>query len=109
MMFWELLAIQIIATLVIDYTGAVDEMLTPLVRLITGSRIGHIGKPFNCSTCTTFWAGLIYLLLTHQFGFWSLVLTLVLACTTDITLALFLLMKDFIGEVVETIEKIFNL
>lgn len=108
-MILELLAIQIIATLVIDYTGAVDDMLTPLVRWITGSRVGTIGKPFSCSTCTCFWASLIYLLITGQFGWWSLVLTLVFACTTDLTLALFLLLKDAFGTLVETISKIFNL
>ena len=107
-MIFDLLAIQIFVTLLIDYTGAVDSMLTPLVRWITGSKIGHIGRPFNCSLCSSWWLMALYLLLTHQVTLWSLTLALALACTTDITLALFLLLKDGIGAVIECIENLFK-
>ena len=98
--------IQAIVTLLIDYTGVVDDMFTPIVRWITGSKVGEVGKPLSCSKCMTFWTCLAYLLAVHQFGFLSLLVTLVLACTTDLTLALFLLVKDGIGWVIEQIESI---
>ena len=106
-MILDLLAIQIIVTLIIYYTGAIDNMLTPIVKWITKSKVGHIGPPLGCSKCSMWWCGLAYLLITHQFGFWSLVLTLVLACTTDLTLALFLLLKDFVSAFIDTFTKYF--
>ena len=108
-MVLELLAIQIITTLLIDYTGVVDDMLSPIVRWVTGSRIGQIGKPLSCSLCSCWWASFIYLLVTHQLGLWSLVLALVFSCTTDITLALFHFTKDIVSRAVETISNFLGL
>lgn len=108
-MFWNLLLLQVLMTLLVDVTGVVDDMLTPVARWITGSKVGKIGKPFNCSTCMTFWTCLIYLIATGNVTLPYLCITMVLCCTTDITLALFYFLKDIIGGAVEAIENYFNL
>lgn len=105
----ELLLIQVLVTLLIDVTGATDDMLTPLVKKITGAKVGTIGKPFNCSTCMTFWTGLVWMLCTGTLTLGTLTFLVLLACTTDITLTLFHLVKDFITRMADAIYTYFGL
>ena len=105
----ELLLIQVLVTLLIDVTGAIEDMLTPLVKKLTGAKVGTIGKPFNCSTCMTFWTGLLYIVITGNFTLVNLTFLVLLACTTDITLTLFHLVKDFITRMADAIYTYFGL
>ena len=107
--FAGLLTIQVIMVLLIDVTGVVEDLLTPLVRWITGAKVGSIGRPLSCSLCMTFWTGVIWLLCTGHFGLVNLMLLLLLACTTNITLTLFHLVTDFVLKMVGTIYDFFNL
>ena len=107
--FEALLTIQVIMTMLIDVTGVVDHLFTPLAKRITGAKVGRIGPPLSCSLCMTFWTGLVWLLITGHFGLVNLMLLLLLACTTRITLSLFHLVTDFIEKMVGTIYDFFNL
>lgn len=109
MIYWILLLLQFICVCIIDVTGAVDDMLTPLVRKITGSRIGHIGKPFSCSMCMTFWTGVIYLLVAGAFTIPNLAYVLALAVMTQITYLLICMAKDLATKAIEVVYKIFNI
>lgn len=95
-----LLLIQFLAVFIIDYSGAVEELLTPLVKRLTGSRIGHIGKPFNCSLCTTFWVGLLYVLIAGL-GFEYVALVAALAAFTPVTFTAINFIKDLCFKVFE--------
>ena len=101
--------IQVLMTLLIDVTGVVEDMFTPIVKFLTGSRVGTVGKPFSCSLCCTVWTCLIYLIVVGAFNLPNLLITMVLACTTDITLALFHFTKDLIVGAIEAISNIFGL
>lgn len=96
----NLLLIQFLAVFIIDYSGAVDEMLTPIVKKLSGSRIGHIGKPFNCSLCTTFWVGLLYVLIAGL-PFWYIAVVAALAAFTPVTFTAINFVKDFCFKVFE--------
>ena len=98
--FIGLLIIQALCVFVIDYTGAVEELLTPLVKRLTGARIGTIGKPFNCSLCSTFWIGLIWLLIKGCFNLPYIGLVALLAALTPVTLDLIWFVRDFLQGVV---------
>lgn len=79
----------------IDYLGFVEE-LNPIFRKITGSKIGSIGKPFSCSTCMTFWLSLLYIIIAGQFSFVNVLICMVAALTTSVTLDLMHTAIDFV-------------
>lgn len=95
-----LLLIQALCVFVIDYTGAVEEMLTPIVKRLTGAKIGTIGKPFNCSLCSTFWLGLIWLLVKGSFTLPYIGFVAVLAALTPVTLDIIWFVRDFLQAIV---------
>lgn len=108
-MFWDLMLIQLSCVLVTDVAGAVEGILEPLVKKVTGARVGKLGKPFNCSLCQTFWLGLLYLILTHQLGIASFALLLAVSCTARVTLALYHLCEDFVLKMVDVLYDYFKL
>ncbi len=104
-----LLVIQFLAVFIIDYSGAVEDMLTPLVKRLTGSRIGHIGKPFSCSLCTTFWVGLLYIIIAGL-PFWQyMAVVAALAIATPVTFTAINFVKDLLFKVFEWLYTLFNL
>ena len=105
----ELLLVQVAVTLLIDVTGVVEDLLTPIAKKLTGAKVGQIGKPFSCSTCMTFWTGLVWLICTGTTSIGTIAYLLLLACTTDLTLLLFHLAKDFIGRMVDALYNYFGL
>lgn len=108
-MIGKLLLIQVICVLLVDVTGAVEDLLTPIVRWITGSRIGTVGKPLGCSLCLTHWTGLIWLLVTGNFTLAGYALVLLLSCLTPVTLSLYHLAVDMFNRMVEAVYNYFQL
>lgn len=108
-MIQNLILIQIICVLLVDVTGAVEDLITPIVRWLTGSRVGTVGKPWSCSLCCTTWTGLIYLLATGNFTLVNFTVLLLLACLTPVTLTLYHLVVDLFTRMVESIYNYFQL
>ncbi len=108
-MIQNLILIQIICVLLVDVTGVIDDMLTPIVRWLSGTKIGTIGKPFSCSLCMTFWTGLIFLLVTGNFTLVNFTLVILLACLTPVTLLVYHLVVDLFTRMVESIYNYFQL
>ncbi len=96
----EILLIQALCVFVTDYTGAVEEMLTPIVKRLTGAKIGTLGKPWNCSTCQTWWLGLIWLLVKGSFTLPYIGFVAVLAALTPVTLDIIWFVRDFLQAIV---------
>lgn len=96
-MVLNIFLIQFILVAAIDVLGFVDEGLTPLVKKLTGSKIWSIGKPFNCSTCLTWWTSLLYILFTGNFTLLNIGLCMAAALLTPITLDLIMFVKDLLG------------
>lgn len=93
--------IQFLCVFIIDYSGAVEDLLTPIVKRLTGARIGRIGKPFNCSLCSTLWTSLLYLIIAGlPFFEWIWVIAL-LCIMTPVTYAAINFVKDFCFKVFE--------
>lgn len=88
-----LVCIQFLVVFVLDYSGAVDELITPIVRRITGSRTGELGKPWNCSLCMTFWTGLIYLICAGTISIGWVAMVAWLAILTPVTLEMIWLVR----------------
>lgn len=84
-MIIDLFVIGLIAVLLIDIIGAIDEIYNAGLRLIFGSAKPYIrlGKPFSCSLCMTFWIGIIYLLIYGCFSLYMLLFVIVNAYLTS--------------------------
>lgn len=96
----NLLIIQFLLVFVLDYTDAVDELFTPLVKRLTGAKIGRLGKPWSCSTCMSVWLGLLYLLCVGHFTFPYLAFVAFLAAMTPVTLDIIWFVRDFLQTVI---------
>lgn len=100
----NLLFIQFIVVFIIDLSGFVDTMKVKLSSILTKGKIKSAEfrlRPFDCSLCTMFWVGLIFLLVTHQFTIPLIAYVCLLSVTTPIT-------KDLYYTIQELITKLFN-
>lgn len=95
-----LLLIQALCVFVIDYTGAVEELFTQLVKRLTGAKIGTLGKPWDCSLCMTIWLSLLWLLIKGSFTLPYIGLVALLAALTPVTLDIIWFVRDFLQAIV---------
>ena len=65
--FVNLLIITFLCVFVIDYSGFIGEIGQILTRWFKSPLPLRIPKPFSCSLCSSFWTGLIYLVITGNF------------------------------------------
>lgn len=107
-LFLDLLLIAFIAVIVIDYSGFIDSM-DDIIGKATGIKFFHIPKPLSCSFCSTFWAGIIYLLIVGHFNLLTIAYTLFLACLTPLINSSLHLFIDFLESVITGIYEYFNL
>ena len=106
----NLFLISVIWVLILDIAGFSEE-----IRKIAGKILGISPslaqnlslKPLTCSLCMTWWTGLIYLIITRNFTFIYLTLTLLFACFTTITKDLIFLVQDLITHIFSQISKHF--
>lgn len=90
-----LIIIQFLCVFVIDYSGFIEDGLTPLVKRITGSKVGTIGKPFSCSLCSTLWLSLLYIIIAGLPFFQYIWIVAVLCVLTPVTHLAINFIKDF--------------
>ena len=60
----ELLLITLMIVYIVDISGAIEEMVEPMLARILKVKRVKLKKPWSCSRCLTFWVGMIYLLVT---------------------------------------------
>ena len=104
-----LLIIQFLCVFVIDYSGFIDDGLTPLVRKLTGSKVGSIGKPLSCSLCSSLWIGIIYIIVAGL-PFWNYIwIVALLSILTPVTLIAINFVKDLLFKAFEVLYKVFGM
>lgn len=99
-MIIDLILIQLIIVYVIDLSGVIDSIKLFISKHLTKSKIVTTNfsiKPFDCSLCSTWWIGLIYLIICHSFTIPYIALVALLSFLTPISSNILLLMKDLIG------------
>ena len=102
----KILMIQIIMVMIIDISGFVEEMKIMLSKLLTRGKIATSNyniKPFFCSTCMTWWCGLIYLIIVNEVSIFTIAFTLFVACMSPITKDLYYMIYDTIEKIIRTI------
>lgn len=118
-MYIDLLLITIISVLLIDHTGFFRSMLDILWKNCSGTSkplpddlywtdISPFLKPLECSLCTSFWLGLIYLLVTANLNLLSFAYLLLLSIMTPFISDLIQLIKDITIKGVRILSNIFE-
>lgn len=99
-MIIDLILIQLIIVYIIDLSGVIDSIKLFISKHLTKNKIVTTNfslKPFDCSLCSTWWIGLIYLIICHSFTIPYIALVALLSFLTPISSNILLLMKDLIG------------
>lgn len=89
-MFIELLILTVIVCFLVDISGGISSIKWLIGKLLKINNYDAIRlKPFDCSLCTTFWTGLIYICIIGQFSILNLMLVCICAlCSKTVTNAL---------------------
>ena len=103
----DLLIIQFLFVFITDFSGFPEDGLKPLFRKWFG--IGQPSKLFTCSTCQTWWTGLLYILFTGHFTFPYLAAVAAVAALAPVTLDLMHLIKDLLTALITFVYKLFNI
>lgn len=96
-MIIDLILIQLIIVFIIDLSGAVESFKLFISKILTKGKIQTTNfdlKPFTCSLCSTWWIGLIYLLICHSFTIPYIALVALLSYLTPLSSSILLLIKD---------------
>lgn len=96
-MIIDLILIQLIIVFIIDLSGVVDSIKLFISKHLTKNKIVTTNfslKPFDCSLCSTWWIGLIYLLICHSFTIPYIALVALLSYLTPLSSSILLLIKD---------------
>lgn len=105
-MIINLLWITVLVVFLIDLSGIVDSIKPVLWKWLYKGlpynpewRI----KPWDCSLCSTWWLGIIYLLCTGLFTWFNLMLVGLLAFFTPVIKDLLIVVKELIIKVLNKI------
>jgi len=103
----NLICLTLIIVFIVDLSGAIDTLKLLISRLITNNKIKSTNfelKPFDCSLCSCWWAGLIYLICTNNFTFTFIAFVALLAFLTNVFANILLIMKDSILTLLKIIQ-----
>ena len=108
----NLFILTCIIVFIIDLSGFVDEMVKRVYYKYI--KVGDYHtlipklKPFTCATCLSFWAGLIYLLITSQFTITMIGYVCLLAFLSPIIGDILVMIKDVMNKVINLIYKLID-
>lgn len=89
----NLLIIQLLLVFIIDLSGIIEEAEKMIAKWLKVPKV-HIPKPFSCSLCSTWWIGLIYLLIIGQFTIPMIGYVALLAYLTPVSYNFLILVKE---------------
>lgn len=108
----NLFLLTCIIVFIIDLSGFVDEMVKRLYYKYI--KVGDYHtlipklKPLTCSLCLSFWAGIIYLLITSQFTILMIGYVCLLSFLTPIIGDILIMIKDVINKIINLIYKLID-
>ena len=105
------LFITIIWVVVLDQLHFWDDFSMMISSWLSGGKIKKPldWKPFNCSTCMSFWTNLAYIIITNQFSILMVLYILVLSWSTPIISSILTLVKNLFLKFVNTIANKFDI
>lgn len=107
----NLLSITLILVFIIDLSGFIQS-LSKCIWNIFYKNIPYKGwviwKPFSCSLCSSFWCGLLYLIITGTFSWYMFAYVALLAFLTPVMSDVMITIKDVFTWLVDKIHNITN-
>lgn len=94
--------IAVCCVIVIDVLQFFDN-LNPILSKLFGFRV-KLGKPFTCSTCSSFWLGLLYLIISGSFSLKTVTLLLAVSASTPLLNTLWWNIQGIIGLIINLLK-----
>lgn len=110
-MYIDLLMICLVLVFIIDISGVVDHIKRLVWRFAYKGKREYRDfemKPLDCSLCSTWWCGLIYLCFT-SLTWVNVAYVALLAFLTPTFKDIMYLVKDFITKMIDTIYTFYDL
>lgn len=105
---YDLLTIAAIVVFVVDISGFTAAWKRAVARLLHRSPDVIRFKPFDCSLCLTFWAGLIYVIWTGWFSLMAVLLVCAAAAVTEVIAAAANAVLELAKAVIDTVFRIID-
>ena len=106
----DLLGLAALAVFIVDVSGWTESWKAALARFTRRERVGRL-RPFDCSLCTAWWAGIAYLLATHQFSIAGCCAAALAAASTPLLLAAWVFARTLVAGLLDwltlTTERLF--
>ncbi|MCC8185935.1 MAG: hypothetical protein LIP08_00080 [Bacteroides sp.] len=101
----DLIMITILVVFIIDLSGAILSMKMCIWRVLKGTATYRpiSLKPLDCSLCSTWWACIIFLILTSQLSVKTLMYAALLAFYAENIGYILIAVKDIVGAAVDKI------
>ena len=105
------LFITIIWIVILDQLHFWDDFSTMISGWLSGGKITKPleWKPFNCSTCMSWWTNLAYIIITNQFSILMVLYILTLSWGTPIISSILTLVKNLFLKFIKTIANKFDI
>lgn len=107
----NILFMAVVLVFGIDLSGVVDSFSKWLWNKLY-PKVTYNGwlipKPFSCSLCSTFWAGLIYLLVTGSFSWFMLMYVSIISFMTPVIASILLYTKDLLIYIINKLYKLIS-
>lgn len=97
-MILDLFLLTIIITWIIDCSGIIDSLEKGLSKWLKCKVL--IPKPFSCSLCSSWWCGLLYLIITQNFTLLGIAYITVLCQLTPCIGDIFVLVRETINYII---------
>ena len=107
----DCLLITIIFVIITDQLHFWEEFTSSVKSILTKGKFRNPIqiKPFNCSTCMSFWTNLIYIIIIGKFSIFMIGYILVLSWTTPMINSIFTLLKNIFIKLINNIANKFDL
>lgn len=105
MIYTNLLMIALVLVFIIDISGVMDHIKQLIWRWVYKGQRDYRDfslKPLDCSLCSTWWCGLIYLCFTNL-TFVNVAYVALLAFLTPVFKDVLIMVKDFIAKMIDAI------
>lgn len=101
----DILIINIVMVIMIDHLHIQEDFLfKPIWKMM--SKLPYNGwgfKPFSCSLCMSWWAGLLYIIITHHLTLLYIMIVLLMAVFNFTINDLIVLIKEYWSKLMDKI------
>ena len=99
MLWLNMFMLTFLIVFVVDISGFVNTLKMQLWSFLKGRGVSYRDfplKPFDCSLCMTWWAGLLYIIMTGCFSLGSICIVALMALMTDVIYEFVMTIKDLL-------------